>query len=74
MDGVLQPAFSLYVNGSDRQGTESMGREVGVMLETAIPGFLVKLGTAVADSGMDYEAWSKACPDSLDLIAKEFLV
>ena len=74
MDGVLQPAFSLYVNGSDRQGTEAMGREVGVMLETAIPGFLVKLGTAVADSGMDYEAWSKACPDSLDLIAKEFLV
>ncbi len=74
VDGVLEPAFSLYVNGNDYQGREAMGREVGVMLEKAIPDFLVKLGTAAADSGMDYAAWNKADSNALDKIAEEFLV
>ena len=69
----MQPAFSLYVNGNDRQGSEAMGREVGVMLQSAIPDFLVKLGTAVAESGMDFQAWKEARPQGIDEIAADFL-
>lgn len=70
---VLQPAFTLYVNGNDRQGRETMGREIGVILETNIPDFLVKLGTTVAESKMDYERWNKSDPKALDRIASDFL-
>ena len=69
----MQPAFSLYEGGNDRQGGETMGREVGVMLQSSIPGFLVKLGTAVTESGMDYAAWAEANPHGLEEIAAEFL-
>lgn len=74
VDGVMQPAFTLYVNGSDLQGKEAMGREVGVMLETGIPDFLVKLGRTVAESRMDYEKWNLSKPEGVDRIASEFLV
>ena len=70
----MQPAFTLYVNGSDLQGKEAMGREVGVMLETGIPDFLVKLGRTVAESRMDYEKWTLSEPEGVDRIASEFLV
>ena len=74
VDGSLQPAFTLYVNGSDRQGEEAMGHEVGVIPENAIPDFLVKLGKTVAESKTDYEQWSQSNPDGPDRIASEFLV
>ena len=51
-----------------------MGREAGVILQSAIPDFLVKLGSTVMKSGMDYEKWNEANPDLIDRIAKEFLV
>lgn len=74
VDGSLQPAFTLYVNGSDYQGKETMGHEAGVILEASIPDFLVKLGKVVAESKMDYEQWSQSNPDGPDRIASEFLV
>ena len=49
-------------------------REVGVMLETGIPDFLVKLGRTVAESRMDYEKWNLSKPEGVDRIASEFLV
>ena len=74
IDGVMEPAFSLFVNGKEGQGCEAMGREAGVILQSAIPDFLVKLGSTVMKSGMDYEKWNEANPDLIDRIAKEFLV
>lgn len=74
VDGVMEPAFSLFVNGNERQGCEAMGREAGVILQSVIPDFLVKLGNAVADSGMGYEEWNDRNPHLIDEIAKEFLV
>lgn len=70
---VLQPAFTLYVNGNDQQGSETMGREIGVMLEKNIPDFLVRLGTTIAESKMDYKQWNKTDPEALDRIASDFL-
>lgn len=71
-DGKPQPAFVLYVNGCDHQGKEQMGREAGTILETKIPEFLVRLGRAVADSGMDFIQWNEKNPDALDQIAAEY--
>ena len=73
VDGKPQPAFVLYVNGCERQGSEAMGREVGTMLEKDIPDFLVSLGRTVAASGMSFDAWSDAHPQGIDQIAAAYL-
>ena len=43
------------------------------MLERDIPAFLVKLGKAVAQSGMDYTAWAAKNPQGVSEIAAEYL-
>ena len=73
VDGKPQPAFTFFVSGDSRQGHETMGRELGVMLEEKIPAFLVELGRAVAASGMGYEAWRQAEPDALERVAAAYL-
>ncbi len=71
VDKKPQSAFMLYVGGCDIQGEEAMGGELGTILETQIPEFLVELGKTVAASGMDYAGWKKANPDGVkDLAAK----
>lgn len=70
--GKTQPAFMLYVNGDQRQGQERMGCEYGTILETKIPEFLVKLGQAVAASGLDYGAWKEQNPEGVREIASEY--
>ena len=70
--GKPQPGFVFFVGGSERQGEETMGRELGAMLEGDIPAFLARLGQAVADSGMDYAAWRQAHPDALEEIARAY--
>ncbi|MGN0772520.1 MAG: nitrite/sulfite reductase, partial [Candidatus Ventricola sp.] len=72
VDGKPQPGFVFFAGGNERQGEETMGRELGAMLEGDIPSFLVKLGQAVADSGMDYKAWRQANPGALEEIARAY--
>ena len=73
VDKKPQSAFVLFVNGQQRQGEEAFGRELGTMLETDIPEFLVKLGKTVAESGMDYEAWNAANPQGIETAAAGLL-
>ncbi|MGN0464974.1 MAG: nitrite/sulfite reductase [Lachnospiraceae bacterium] len=73
VDGKPCPAFLLYVNGNDYQGKETMGYEVGTIIDTKIPAFLVELGQTVANSGMDYAAWNEANPGAIDTIAKKYI-
>lgn len=73
MNGKPQPAFVLYINGEQRQGQETMGKELGTMLEKDIPVFLTKLGKTVSDSGMTYGEWNQSYPEELEKIAEEFL-
>ena len=70
--GKPQPGFVFFVGGKERQGEETMGRELGAMLEGDIPAFLVKLGRAVAASGMGSAAWRAANPGALEAIAAEY--
>ena len=73
VNGKSQPAFSLTVNGSDREGEERFGREVAVLMEAQIPGFLVKLGQTVAAAGTDFETWFAGNPEGIDVLAAEFV-
>ena len=41
VDGKPQSAFMLFLGGCDRQGEEAMGKELGTILETEIPAFVV---------------------------------
>ena len=73
VDGKPQSAFTLFVGGCDRQGCEAMGRELGAILESEIPAFLVELGRTVAASGKDFAAWRKTDPNGIDRIAAPYL-
>ena len=73
VDGKPQSAFTLFVGGCDQQGKEAMGRELGAILESKIPAFLVELGKTVAASGMDFAAWRESDPEGIDRIAAPYL-
>lgn len=73
VDGKPQSAFMLFVNGEEQQGQEKMGRELGTILETQIPEFLVALGKEVAESGMDFARWNAQDPQGLERIAAGYL-
>ena len=68
-----QSAFMFYLSGCDRQGEEKMGAELGTILETEIPKFLVELGQTIAASGKDYYAWKAENPDGVEKIAAPYL-
>lgn len=57
VDGKPLPAFIMYAGGCQLQGQESMGEEIGTILEQDIPAFLVKLGKTVEAAGCDFETW-----------------
>lgn len=71
VDGKPRSAFTLFVGGDDRQGSEAMGRELGVILEERIPAFLVEVGRAAAGQG--FAAWREASPAALEEIAARYL-
>ncbi|MDO4266920.1 MAG: nitrite/sulfite reductase [Eubacteriales bacterium] len=74
VDGKPAPAYVLYVNGCELQGREQMGRELGTMLETDIPVFLVKLGRTVAESGAEsYAVWNEEHPEALEALASQWI-
>ena len=52
IDKVPHPAFTLHVNGCDKQGLERMGTQLGVILQSKIPAFLLDLAQAAADADM----------------------
>ena len=66
-------AFAVYENGCALQGKEKMGEELGVMLATDIPEFLVAVGKVVQAEGMDYETFCETYPDRIKEIANRFL-
>ena len=73
VDGKPQSAFILFVNGEERQGQERMGEELGTILETDVPKFIVKLGRHVAEQGISFSEWKKQDPEGIAKIAEEYL-
>lgn len=73
VDGKPASAFVFYVNGSEHQGSERFGEEIGVILESEIPAFLRELGCAVSESGLDFDAWYEENADRLKEIAAPYV-
>lgn len=73
VDGKTLPAFMIDYDGCERQGREVLAEEKGAILETEIPKFLVELGRAVADSGLNYARWREANPGALEAIVAPYI-
>ena len=73
IDKKPNSAFVLYVNGQSLQGKETMGRELGTILETEIPSFLVELGKTVAKSNMTFEEWNAKDSKAIDRVAAPYV-
>lgn len=73
IEKVPYPAFTLHVNGCDLQGQETMGEQLGVILEKDIPEFLVKVGQTVEEAETDYETWMKENKAAFVEIAERYI-
>jgi ferredoxin-nitrite reductase len=73
VDGKPQSAFVLNMGGCERQGRESLGGEIGAMLEEDIPKFFVEVGECVKASGLPFEAWYEAHAEEFLAIAKKYM-
>ena len=73
VDGKPESAFVLNVDGCELQGKESLGRELGAILDADIPKFLVEVGQKVAASGMEFEAWYASNSDTFAEIAQTYI-
>ena len=69
VEGKPQPAFKMFMGGSDALGNAKFGEEGPVILEKDIPAMLVELGKAASAQG--WVKWSSENKDILDdIIAK----
>lgn len=77
INGKPQPGFLLYLNGCEKQGKESIGREIGFLIDKNIPEFLINLGKTVANSGMRFEEWyekNSEAQSKIEEIASKLLI
>lgn len=71
VEGKAQPAFKMFLGGSDAVGKATFGEGGPVILESEIPAMLVDLGCAAAQSGMNWAQWSVQNTAAMDeIIAK----
>lgn len=71
VDKKPQPAFTVTLGGSDRQGSERFGAEIGTVLSEEIPRLIVEIGEAVTKSGLSYSDYANENPSALtELIQK----
>lgn len=73
VNDVTEPAFTFYVNGSDREGDERFGEQWGMMLQKDMPAFFVELGKAVEAENTTFEKWFVEAPEKLRAIADKYL-
>ena len=73
VNDVTEPAFTFYVNGSDREGDERFGEQWGMMLQKDMPAFFVELGNAVEAENTTFEKWLAEEPGRLKAIAEKYL-
>lgn len=71
VDGKAQPAFKLFLGGSDACGGARFGEAAGVILEKDVPALLVELGRAAAEQG--WAQWSRDHAVQRDAILAKYL-
>lgn len=70
---VVEQTFTLHVNGTDQQGREQFGEQLGMMIQRQIPDFMADLGTCIAAENQTFEEWYAAHPEKLKEIAEQYL-
>ncbi len=73
VDGVSQPAFMLSVKGCEVQGQEYLGENLGMMLQSDIPAFIVELGRLVDETGMEFHAWLSEREEDFRALADKYI-
>lgn len=72
IDGAMQPAFKLFVNGSSKDYTPCFGKETAVILESMIPDFLADLGKMVSAENSTFEKWYPEHTDAFRILAENY--
>lgn len=67
-----RPAFAVFESGCELQGQEAFGTDLGVMLETEIPNFLVELGKEITSRNMTYDRFVTECRNDFLEIVKRY--
>ena len=71
VDGKPQPAFKMFLSGSDELGFARFGEAAGTVLEKDIPVLVVELGQAAA--GLGWERWSGEHAAERDAIIAKYV-
>ena len=71
-DKKPQPAFRLFLGGSDALDGARFGEAGAVILEKDIPALLVELGRAAAAAGLTWAQWSKTHREDLNAIVAKY--
>ncbi len=72
VDKVPQPAFRVFVGGSDEINNVQFGNFVGVVLEKDMPEMFVKIGQACKESKKTWDEFIKEDQDKVVEIVKSF--
>ena len=73
LDKKPEPAFKMFLNGTDQLGAARFGQEVGAVLEKDLPALLVELGQAAGAAGQRWEQWSADHAAERDAIIAKYL-
>ena len=73
VDKKPQPAFKMFLNGTDQLGQARFGQEVGTVLEADLSALLVELGQAAASAGQRWERWSADHAAERDAIIAKYV-
>lgn len=72
VDKKPQPAFKMFLSGTDALGQARFGQEVGTVLESDLPKLLVELGKAAAAAGQGWAQWSEGHAQERDAIIAKY--
>ena len=73
VNDVVEPAFTLHVNGYDQAGKERFGEQWGMILQKDMPAFFAELGQAVEAANTTFDIWYAKDPKRLRAIAEKYL-
>ncbi len=71
-DKKPQPAFRIFLGGSDALDKARFGEAGAVILEKDIPALLVELGKAAAAVGQNWAQWSESHREDLNAIVEKY--
>ena len=72
VDGKPQPAFRMFLGGSDQAGRARFGEPAATILERDLPALMVELGRAAAQAGQSWEEWSQSHPQERDAVIQKY--